>query len=145
MSWATKIFLLYIGFVVIILTLVFTCVNQKVELESKDYYAKEITFQKQIDASVNLNSLEQPLEFKIKGKSVEITIPKLLITRDFSGTVNFIRPSDATKDKLIELAPDKDGKQVLSDPSFIRGVYKVQVAFSSSNKDYFKEETVFLE
>ena len=45
MSWGIKITILYLGFVALILTLVFTCFGHKSELEYKDYYVRELKFQ----------------------------------------------------------------------------------------------------
>jgi hypothetical protein len=58
MSWGIKITLLYLAFVALILTLVFTCFGHKTELEYKDYYARELRFQDQIDAATNAANLE---------------------------------------------------------------------------------------
>lgn len=145
MNWGTRITLLYLGFVALILTLVFTCFGQTVELESKDYYARELKFQGQIDATANTNSLSQPIAHQVNGRSVEISFPSELLSEDFKGSVNFFRPSDSSKDKIIALQPDASGKQLLSDPSFIKGVYKMQVSFVSKGKNYFKEDIVFLQ
>ncbi len=144
MNWGTRITLLYLGFVALILTLVFTCFGQKVELESKDYYARELKFQSQIDATSNANELVKPITHTVAGRSIEINFPQELLSPDFNGTVHFLRPSDSSKDKTIALNPDASGKQVLKDASLIRGVYKMQVSFVSKGKNYFKEEVVFL-
>lgn len=145
MNWGTRITLLYLGFVALILTLVFTCFGQKVELESKDYYAKELNFQEQINATNNANALTKPIEHQVTGSSVELRFPPELLGGDFIGSVDFNRPSDSSKDKTITLKPDVNGKQVLSDASFIRGVYKMRVSFYSKGKNYFKEDVVFLQ
>lgn len=145
MNWGTRITLLYLGFVALILTLVFTCFGETVELESKDYYARELKFQGQIDAISNAKGLSQPIEHQVNGRSVEISFPKELLTTDFKGSVNFFRPSDSSKDKSLVLNPDGSGKQTLSDPALVKGVYKMQVSFVSHGKNYFKEDIVFLQ
>jgi len=43
MNWGLKITLLYVGFVAMILTLVFKASGEKVDLVTKDYYAQEET------------------------------------------------------------------------------------------------------
>ena len=142
MNWGVKIAILYLSFVGLIVTLAVTCFGHKVELESKDYYAKELKFQSQIDATNNANNLSGLIEHKVLGKSVEVIIPKELITADFKGDVNFFRPSDSSKDKKIVFAPDSLGKQVFQDDSFIKGVYKMQMSFTSNNKTYYKEDII---
>lgn len=141
MSWGIKITLLYLGFVGIILTLVFTCFRHKTELEYKDYYAKELDFQSQIDATRNAGALTAPIDYVIRDRSVQIVLPKEVVSESLKGTVHFIRPSDASKDKTISLMPGEDGIQMI-DPGFIKGVYKMQLSFNSKGKSYFKEAVI---
>jgi len=145
MNWGTKITILYLAFVALILTLAITCFGQKSELESKDYFAKELKFQNQIDATNNANALTQAIEHSVKGKSVSIKIPIELLSTDFKGSVDFIRPSDASKDKSIALLPNENGELFINDPTFIKGVYKMKISFTSKGKDYFEENVVFFE
>lgn len=145
MSWGIKIAILYLSFVSLIVTLAVTCFGQKVELESADYYAKELKFQSQIDGTNNANQLPVAIEHSIAGKQVEITIPKELLSKDFVGEVYFFRPSDSSKDKKIVLNPDSSGKQLLFDDSFVKGVYKMQVSIKSGNKNYYKEDIINLQ
>ncbi len=142
MNWGVKIAILYLSFVGLIVTLAVTCFGHKVELESKDYYAKELKFQSQIDATNNANSLTGSIEHTVSGKTVEVTVPKELLTSDFKGEVNFFRPSDSSKDKKIVFVPDSSGKQVFQDAGFIKGVYKMQLSFTSNNKTYYKEDII---
>lgn len=144
MSWGIKITVMYLGFVGLILTLVFTCYGQTVELESKDYYAKELKFQDQIDATNNANALSTPITHEVKGKSVELVFPKDLSLAEINGNVNFLRPSDSTKDRNVVIKPDADGKQTISDPGFSKGVYKMQVSFTCAGKSYYHEALIFL-
>jgi hypothetical protein len=144
MNWAVRITVLYSGFVAIILTLVTICVGEKVELESKDYYARELKFQKQIDARTNAESLDQQIAHSVSGRSVEITIPSMLLKPSFKGAVNFIRPSDATLDISVPLAPRSDGKHVIGSSSFTKGVYKMQILISCEGKSYFTEDIIYL-
>jgi len=141
MSWGIRITILYLGFVGIILTLAFVCFGEKVELESADYYAKELKFQDQLDATENLNALPQSVSHVIRDRSIQLLFPQDLISGDFKGTVNFLRPSDASKDRMVQLAPGVDGIQMI-DPGFIKGVYKMQISFSTLGKTYFKEDVI---
>lgn len=141
MSWGIKITVLYLGFVGIILTLVITCFGHKTELESKDYYVKEIKFQDQINATENSERLNNPITYKVMDRAIQIVLPKEVISDDLTGTVFFLRPSDASKDKSIPLMTDEEGVQMI-DPGFIKGVYKMQISFTSLGKSYYKEAVI---
>lgn len=141
MSWGIKITVLYLAFVALILTLVFTCFGHKTELEYKDYYARELSFQDQIDATANAAGLGTLIDYVVRDRSVQIILPKELLSQPISGTVLFLRPSDASKDKTIPLVPGEDGIQMI-DPGFIKGVYKMQLSFKSAGKSYYKEAII---
>ncbi len=141
MSWGIKITTLYLGFVTIILALVFTCFNHKTELVSKDYYAKELKFQNQIDAQSNANNLSVAINYMVDNRSVKIILPKEVLSPSLNGTVYFLRSNDATQDKTIPLMTDEDGVQIIN-PGFIKGIYKMHISFTSQGKSYFKEAVV---
>lgn len=141
MSWGIRITLLYLGFVTIILIMVFTSYGHKTELESKDYYARELKFQDQINATENSNRLVEPITYKMMDRSVQIVLPKEILSGSLSGEIMFLRPSDSSKDKLIPLAVDEQGVQTI-DPGFVKGVYKMQLSVSSNGKSYYKEAVI---
>lgn len=143
MNWGTRIAILYLGFVALILTLAFTCFGQNVELESKDYYAKELKFQDQLDATANANQLAGAISYSVINRSVQMNLPKKILTTDFKGSVNFFRPSDSSKDKIIVLKNLET--QVLTDPGLIKGIYKMQVSFVSNGQPYYKEAIITLQ
>ena len=143
MNWGTRIAVLYLGFVALILTLAFTCFGQKSELESKDYYARELKYQSRIDAETNANGLGTAIAHLVENRSVQLSVPAELLGADMSGAVQFIRPSDASLDRSIPIHTDAEGHQTLSDASFQKGVYKMQISIHSKGKDYYKESVVF--
>lgn len=140
-SWGFRITVLYLGFVAIILTLVITCFSHKSELESKDYYAKELKFQDRINATANYNQLARPITYHVMDRSVQIRLPKEILSDQLTGTIFFMRPSDASKDKTILLKTDEEGAQMI-DPGFVKGVYKMQITLKSGDKSYFKEAVI---
>lgn len=141
MSWGIRITLLYLGFVGLIMTLVITCFGHKSELESKNYYMKELKFQEQINAAANTEQLAQPIIYTVMTRSVKIQLPKEVLSDNMIGSVFFMRPSDSSKDKTIALKTDKDGLQTI-EPGFEKGVYRMQISLKSGDKDYFKEAII---
>src|SRR5262245_50808441 len=124
MSWSTKILTLYLGFVALILTLVFTCFGHKTELEYKDYYARELSFQEQLDAQANAGNLKEPIGYELDAGKVFLSFPEEILS-GLTGNIEFMRPSDASKDILIAARPDAAGNQVVDGLS--KGVYKMRI------------------
>ena len=141
MNWGTKITILYLSFVGLILGLAFVCFGESVELETPDYYAKELKFQDQLDATKNANNLNVPVQHIIRDRSVQLIFPTELMSKDFSGSVYFMRPSNSSQDKAVPLSPGIEGMQMI-DPGFTKGVYKMQISFTSNGKSYYKEDII---
>ncbi len=144
-SWGIKIAVLYIGFVVLIGVLVFKSMNQKVDLVSPDYYEKELKFQDKINAQNNANALTQPIQYQVEGKSISLFFPETMVNNSFGGEVLFFRPSDSAKDIKVQLAPDAKNKQLIISSLFEHGEYKMQLSWHSGGKEYYKEETIFIQ
>lgn len=138
-SWGTKIAVLYLSFVALIVTLVSLCMNQKVELESKDYYAQELAFQNKINATANANALKQNIEYRISNNNIELIAPQELMKAGIQGKVILNRPSDSQLDKEFNLQFGNDGKQLIEGNNLKRGAYKIQLSWSSNHVDYYKE------
>lgn len=144
MNWGHKITILYLGFVALILTLVFMASSQKVDLVSADYYDQEIKFQDKINATGNAQKLNAPINFEAKNKTLEIIYPKELLEKNIKGEVKLYRPSDASLDYKTSINMNTDGKQNIESPAFKRGLYKMQINWTMNNKNYYFEEPVFM-
>lgn len=141
MNFGVKITILYLSFVALILTLVFLCHGQKVELVSKDYYAQELAFQDRIDAIKNEKALTNSIRHEINGRNIILMMDSTIQTPDFKGTVNFFRPSDSSKDVQLNLN-FSNGKQIIDGSQLIKGAYKMQLSWKSNGADYFKETVI---
>ncbi len=143
MSWSKKITILYLSFVTLIVTLVVLCFGQKVELESKDYYAQELKFQDKINAISNEKRLATSISHVVHGNAVILKADSSVITSDFKGNVNFFRPSDSSKDLNVKMN-FVNNEQVISTSGMSHGVYRMQLSWESEGKTYFKEEVIFI-
>lgn len=143
MNFGGKIVILYLSFVALILTLVFNCYSMDVDLVSKDYYAQEINFQQKINATNNEKDLKSSITHMINGKSVVLNIDSALLSNDFNGTVTFFRPSDSKKDVSFKMN-FINNEQVIDAKELIHGAYKLQLSWVSNQKNYFKEEVIFI-
>lgn len=142
MSWGIKITILYLSFVGMIVTMVVLCMGQTVDLESKDYYAKELAFQGRIDAAANANALENTITHDITSTHVVLKAPVEFLKQQITGEVVFFRPSDASKDVKLPLVFSATGEQTVDKKQFINGVYKMQLSWQHNNKNYYKEAII---
>ena len=143
MNFGVKITILYLSFVALILTMVFMCFGQDVELVSSDYYSQEIKFQDKINAINNEKKLEESIQHSINNEKIVLTIDSVLLSKDFEGTINFFRPSDSSKDFKLKMK-FANNEQVVSCKKLVHGAYKLQLSWISNKTNYFKEEVIFI-
>lgn len=142
MSWSYKIAILYSGFAGLILTLVVISSNNKEELVSKDYYAKELAFQEQINAEMNEKTLSQSLTYQVEENCIRLSLPSDMKNASVSGNINFYCPSAAAKDKKIPMKFGEDGVQTVDKKELQKGIYKMQLTWKSKGKSYYKEAII---
>ncbi|MEQ1733412.1 MAG: FixH family protein [Bacteroidia bacterium] len=143
MNFGVKITILYLSFVALILTLVFMCFGQKVELVSADYYAQELKFQDRINATNNEKNLAHSITHNISKEQITLTLDSVLCAKDVVGTVVFFRPSDSSKDIKLPMKFERN-QQIIPTSKLIHGAYKLQLTWVSNNTSYFKEDVVFI-
>ncbi|MBL7911572.1 MAG: FixH family protein [Bacteroidia bacterium] len=142
MSWGTKITIVYIGFVILIVSLVFISANNKNELVSKNYYEQELAYQDRIDAVNNEKQLAVTINYEILDEFIVLEYLRNEIKKDFKGEILFFRPSDSTKDKKIELKFDQEGEQAISKNILSKGVYKMCISWKNDKKSYYKDAII---
>ncbi len=143
-GWGTKIAILYIGFVVLVISMVVVSMNQKIDLVSEDYYPKELVFQNQINSTNNANALLDTIANKITVNGVDLQFPQEFKGKNVNGKIEFFRPSDATKDFTTDIKLDSTAHQFISSKGLISGKYKMQISWEADKKTYYSVNTIFI-
>lgn len=144
MNWGWKIILVYLGFVAMIMTLVFKARSEKIELVAPDYYAQEVAYQQRIDATKNARSLSQPMTVLVNNNEVVVQMPKECAGKIQSGEVHFYRPSDVSLDQKTPLLLNPESQFVFPTQTLKSGLYLVQLSYKMEGKDYYSEESLFV-
>lgn len=143
-SWGTKIAALYIGFVGLVIVMVTFSMNQKIELVSPDYYAKELKYQDKINEMNNANALSDQIKHAVSLNQLEVQFPIDFKDKKVNGEILFFKPSDATKDYKTSIQLNPDLKQVISKSLLSSGMYKMQISWTVEGKNYFNESIIVL-
>lgn len=139
--WGTKITLVYIGFVVFMLSMVGLCVKQHFDLVTPDYYAQELAFQEVIDGKQNAMALSTAAQLNEQGAAIVIALPAELSRID-SGKVLFYKPDNARYDfewpltQALQYEVPKD--------RFAYGLYNVKITWYADGTRYFTEKNLFI-
>ncbi len=145
MNWGTKIFLSFVVFAIIIISMVVISVSQDYHLVAEDYYKQEIEYQNQIDKIENYKQLDQPLAIKYwsKGRKASIQFP-ITRSQQLEGEIHFFRPSNGNLDFKVAINPDGGGSQMVDLSDAVPGLWKVKVSWSANGKGYYDEQTLVL-
>jgi hypothetical protein len=142
MSWGIKIMVLYIGFVILIVTMVTMAMKQKIDLVSKDYYEQELNYQGKINKINRTGELENQLTWEMQEGKLIVRFPEQFKGLKVSGSIYFFRPSDASMDKTIALPTDTTGFQTITTSQLQKGIYEMQVDWQADDKEYYNEGIV---
>ena len=141
-NWAYFIAFLYIGFVVVILTLVFKSSNQKFDLVTQNYYEDEIKYQSVIDNKNNGQEFANQIQVSAAKNEISINLAFLKEKKELSGSILFYRPSDKSKDCLETLQLDSNGIHKTDITKLIKGLYNIEILWKINNVQYLVEKKI---
>jgi hypothetical protein len=144
MNWGWKLTLAYLGFVAMIMTLVFKARSEKIDLVATDYYAQEIAYQSRINAIKRTSALSDSVAHTLTGEGIEVTFPAECAGKVESGEIRLYRPSDAGLDESFPIGSDFQGVLTIPSSSLKTGYYLVQSSWKMNGQDYYSEESILI-
>ncbi len=144
-NWGKLIFITILIFLGSLGYMIYVAYQQNNDFYDEDYYAKELVYQDNIDASEHLDNISsQPLLHK-DSNSLFIQLPKLTYEEIKAGEIYFLRSNDKTLDKKIKLLPDLKGYQSIDNKSLQKGYYNVRISWQNGDKKFYREEKIFIQ
>jgi hypothetical protein len=142
MNWGKWIFVSFVGFALFIGTLVTVCVREDISLVTPDYYKQELVYQQHMERKQNADALPERPKIGVDQNKISVTFS------DFSkvtgGELKLFRPSDARLDQTFNIQPSTATTQTFDINLPQRGLYKASVSWAMNGKEYFTEETLYL-
>lgn len=138
-GWGTRIILLYLAFVVLIVTLVTKSMHQTFDLVSGDYYNQELRYQDVIDASKNQAELSAPVRLYQDGKQLFIQLPKEFQNIPVHGEVVFYSEVNAACDRTFPLHTNDVTYQLAISELAATKHYLVKLRWRAGSKSYYQE------
>jgi hypothetical protein len=135
-TWGHGITIVFVLFMVYILSFVYRSYVNEVDLVAEDYYAQEIAYQDRIDNIANARHLEDKIQVHRTSEGVEIRFPEEEMIDTGSGTIQFFRPSDEELDIQVPLQLSESIQQ-LPIQLFHKGRYKVNISWKSNGQGMY--------
>lgn len=132
---------IYLVFVGLIVMMVLKSCNQKVELETKNYYNEELKYQEQIDAKLAGNPYAD--SFLVSEKDAKIYISQPASVKADSIVLKFNKPDDQASDTVIRF---KDAVIVPLDKQLFKtkGIYNLSIRVYQAGKPMLIEKKIKL-
>ncbi|TYB74465.1 FixH family protein [Bizionia saleffrena] len=105
-NWGTGIVVamaLFMGFILYLVITMSTHKKFSFDLVTEEYYAKEVVYQKEIDAETNTNDLEEKIIFEITDNGLKLVFPDTFEESKIKGNVFLYRPSNEQLDFNLPL------------------------------------------
>lgn len=144
MHWGWRIAVGYSLFVIGMIALVVAANRQTNDLVTEDYYARELAYQDIIDAKANAAAMEEPFAFRVAEDYAWLELDFPAEAGSPEGVLHFYRPSDASRDFKVEVAPDAEGIQRVPIAALQQGFWRVNLEWTGNQTPYYHETTLNL-
>lgn len=137
--WGWGIAAVYTAFALSTLGLVAFTARQKVELVAPDYYAREVSYERQLQREREAQAVGREVACAVTedGSFIRLSLPA---TRGgVRGRLTLYRPSDSSLDREIKLGVDADGAQLISTDGLAKGRWRAKVQWEAEGRELYKE------
>jgi hypothetical protein len=146
MNWGYKILLLFSGFVIMILFMVFLAYRQDVPLVAEDYYRMELNYQEEINMLKNARSLDDPVivEFTPEQNIMVIRYPESQ-SGPFTGRIRLMRPSDPALDTEFSVKTGENHVQEIRIGSLRKGFWKLKIFWMHGSEQFLEDKDIIIQ
>jgi hypothetical protein len=140
MNWGKGIVIVMSLFIVFILVLVIGLMSHSVDLQSEDYYQKEINYESELQAMRNSSDLETQIEVIEQKDFIVIQVPSVGEFKELR--VEFIRPDDDKMDRSFKVNDTKS--YLIERKELKKGKYNVEIYYTFNGKDCLQKQNIFI-
>lgn len=140
-NWGTRIVLLYAGFVMLTVTLVYKSMRTDFDLVSNDYYNEELKYQEIIDAGKNQATLSAPVQIEQQGNIIQFKFPPEFTGTTMTGSVHFYSAINEEWDRQYTLNTI-NGQSRISSDKLKHGQYTAKIRWTHNGKAYYQETSI---
>lgn len=142
--WGVGIAVVYGAFMLVMIGIVVASRFQPVDLVSRDYYDKEIAYQKQIDRMQRSQNdgMILGIERSADDGTLTVTFPESIATKLVTGHLKLFRPSSAALDRNFEIAAV--ASQQFDAGKLARGLWKIKIDWQVDSLQYYHEQELYV-
>ena len=146
LNWGFGIVLAFVGFIGFILFFVIKMSSDNKyshDLVAKDYYNKELNYQKNIDATKNAKKLTENIKIERVKEGLKIIFPKEFKPQSIKGKVFLYRPSNKQLDFETQIAVSDSSYLLMPDKRLLDGRWNIIVDWTYIQQSYLFKKEIF--
>jgi antitoxin component YwqK of YwqJK toxin-antitoxin module len=137
MNWGKGLVIAMALFIGFIITLTSTMMSKSTDLEDEDYYAREVNYEQEIQASKNAATLGKAT-VNLVDDEIQIAFPANLALSD--GKVVLSRPNNQKLDQEFYF---KDGNLfAIPKSKLVAGKYNIEILYKINNQSCIQKEEI---
>jgi len=140
MNWGKGIVIVMALFMTFILVLVISFMSHSVDLESEDYYQREINYQSEITAMNKSNELKEKLIMTSLEDYVSVVVPNELNCDNIQ--IEMKRPDNKDLDKRYKVNNTKS--YLIDKNKLVKGLYNVEIRYQVNGAEYMQKQTIII-
>jgi len=140
MNWGTGITIAISTFIIFIISLVTIMISKSVDLESEEYYQREITYESEIVKQRNAESINKKIQFSTDENFIRFDLDSTIEYEGF--TVDFVRPNNKKQDQRFDLGGTK--KPFIHVDKMHRGSYQVIMQYKIDGIECMQKEKIII-
>ncbi len=123
-----------------IATVLAIALTHRESMVSDNYYERELKFQEQIDSTARAQQSGATIRMDAAAGKLWLAVPAQQVAQQFSGSIEFYRPSSPALDTQLPFTPGTDGAQAVDLSKLVPGRWDVHVTWSAGGKQYYLEQ-----
>lgn len=140
MNWGKGIVIGMSLFMAFILVLVISLMSHSVDLESEDYYQREINYQSEITAMNKSNELKEKVVVTSMENHVSVVVPAELNCENIE--VELKRPDNKDLDQTFKVNNTKS--YLIDKTKLVKGHYNVEIRYQVAGTEYMQKQTIII-
>lgn len=120
--------------------------QKKFDLVREDYYAAELDYSNTMEKMKRGAAFKSQIKSNVNNGILSIDFPaNFKDNPNFSGVINFYRPSDMNLDTSFNISLDENLQQVFPANSLKNGYWEVKYEWNLGSLDYLLNDTIIIE
>ncbi|MFM2207852.1 MAG: hypothetical protein RL213_1827 [Bacteroidota bacterium] len=141
-NWGFGITLAALSFVAFILSLVYRCSKEEVDLVSERYYENELNYQQRINSKANVVQEGMEIAIDQRPDRIRLEFPSKVSRVSAEGTIAFYKPDAKRLDFNLPISLNDSAIQEISIADLQRGHWQLQISWNSGNVSYYQEKEI---